>query len=344
MPPARYATRFVRARCRSRRRSTSATSPTSRRSSPDRPIDERTQEKIDRGYRCGLAALLSVDDAVAAIVAELRRSGRLDSTTIVLTADQGVLAGEHRLRGKNLPYEEAIGVPLLVRSPGVTPGRVVAGPVVNADLAPTILELAGATCPGRARADDRRRLAARGDAGRRVLRRAGDPARGPQGGASGAPRPQGPLLRRRADRPLHLRRAPARASHEPRRGHRARRSGPGGRPTSSSTTSRSTRTSSKAAIATPPTPRPVGRSPACSTGSSTARAPPARSAARCRARRRRSAPLPSRLWPVWSPNEHDDTDHGRARRLSRSASPGSRPGRRRGRSGPSRRRGRRTSS
>ena len=107
------------------------------------PIDEGTLEKIDRSYRCGLAALLSVDDAVAGLVAELRTAGRLESTTIVFTADQGILAGEHRLLGKNLPYEEAIRVPLVVRSPGVRAGTVDADPVVNADLAPTILELAG---------------------------------------------------------------------------------------------------------------------------------------------------------------------------------------------------------
>ena len=107
------------------------------------PIDEGTLEKIDRSYRCGLAALLSVDDAVAGLVAELGTAGRLKSTTIVFTADQGILAGEHRLLGKNLPYEEAIRVPLVVRSPGVRAGTVNAEPVVNADLAPTILELAG---------------------------------------------------------------------------------------------------------------------------------------------------------------------------------------------------------
>jgi len=148
IPPARYASRFMRA-------------PVPRPPSFDErdlsdkpdfvarrdPIDEGTLEKIDRSYRCGLAALLAVDDAVAGLVAELRTAGRLESTTIVFTADQGILAGEHRLLGKNLPYEEAIRVPLVVRSPGVRAGTVDADPVVNADLAPTILELAGVGVP-----------------------------------------------------------------------------------------------------------------------------------------------------------------------------------------------------
>jgi N-acetylglucosamine-6-sulfatase len=148
IPPPRYASRFTRAR---------VPRPPSfdEGDLSDKPafvarrdrIDERTLEKIDSGYRCGLAALLSVDDAIADIVAELRSAGRLESTTIVFTADQGFLAGEHRLRGKNLPYEEAIRVPLVVRSPGARAGTVNTEPVVNADLAPTILDLAGVGVP-----------------------------------------------------------------------------------------------------------------------------------------------------------------------------------------------------
>ena len=62
--------------------------------------------------------------------------------------DQGVMAGEHRIkRGKNRPYEEAIKVPLLMSGPGIAANSVVDAPVVNADLAPTILDLAGATIP-----------------------------------------------------------------------------------------------------------------------------------------------------------------------------------------------------
>jgi arylsulfatase A-like enzyme len=146
IPPARYAGRFTRA---------AVPRPPSfdERDLADKPgfvarrdrLDPGTVEKIDRGYRCGLAALLSADDAIAALVAELRSAGRLDSTTIVFTADQGVLAGEHRLRGKNLPYEEAIRVPLVIRAPGAAAGATVGDPVVNADLAPTILDLAGVT-------------------------------------------------------------------------------------------------------------------------------------------------------------------------------------------------------
>jgi arylsulfatase A-like enzyme len=105
-------------------------------------------ERIERDYRCGLASLLALDEAVEGIVEELRGSGQLERTVILFTADHGVLAGQHRIkRGKNRPYEEAIKVPLLVRGPGVGPGARVRAPVANTDTAATILDLAGATVP-----------------------------------------------------------------------------------------------------------------------------------------------------------------------------------------------------
>jgi arylsulfatase A-like enzyme len=103
---------------------------------------------ITRRYRCELASLLAVDDGVAAIVEALRKEEELTDTVIVFTSDNGAFHGEHRISGgKNLPYEEAIQVPLLIRGPGLEAGQRIASPVVNADLAPTILELTGVEPP-----------------------------------------------------------------------------------------------------------------------------------------------------------------------------------------------------
>jgi arylsulfatase A-like enzyme len=111
-------------------------------------LDDGDLERIERDYRCGLASLLALDEAVASLVDELRGTGQLERTVIAFTADHGVLAGEHRIRrGKNRPYEEAIRVPLLVRGPGVAAGARVDAPVANVDTAPTILDLAGVTPP-----------------------------------------------------------------------------------------------------------------------------------------------------------------------------------------------------
>jgi N-acetylglucosamine-6-sulfatase len=97
------------------------------------------------GYRSRLESLLSVDDLVGRVLAELRRSGELDRTLVIFTSDQGFVLGEHGLVGKQLPYEESVRIPLVVRGPGIDAGREVEVPVANIDLAPTIVDAANAS-------------------------------------------------------------------------------------------------------------------------------------------------------------------------------------------------------
>jgi N-acetylglucosamine-6-sulfatase len=100
---------------------------------------------IEALYRQRLESLLAVDEAVEQIVAALRRSGELDNTLILFTSDNGYMAGEHRLpHGKAKAYDPAIRVPLLLRGPGVPAGVQPQQMVVNADLAPTIIDAARA--------------------------------------------------------------------------------------------------------------------------------------------------------------------------------------------------------
>jgi arylsulfatase A-like enzyme len=108
-------------------------------------LDPELQRKIDDAHRTRLAALLSVDEAVARIVRELEQAGELDRTVIVFTSDNGYLHGEHRFPSeKVVPYEESVRVPLLIRGPGFPAGALRSQLVGNIDLAPTIVELAGA--------------------------------------------------------------------------------------------------------------------------------------------------------------------------------------------------------
>ena len=89
---------------------------------------------------------MAVDDAVAAIVAALQHSGRLRDTMIVFMSDNGYLNGEHRIIGKNVPYEEATSIPLVIRWDGrVRAGAVDARLTNNVDIAATIADAAGAT-------------------------------------------------------------------------------------------------------------------------------------------------------------------------------------------------------
>jgi N-acetylglucosamine-6-sulfatase len=91
-------------------------------------------------------ALLSVDAAVASIISTLRKTGQLAHTLIIFTSDNGFMLGEHRLGPRQeYIYEPAIRVPLLMRGPGIPHDQHRSQMVINADLAPTIIEAAHAT-------------------------------------------------------------------------------------------------------------------------------------------------------------------------------------------------------
>jgi arylsulfatase A-like enzyme len=104
---------------------------------------------VRQSYQQRLESLLAVDEAVAQIVNELARTGKLDNTYIIFTSDNGFFHGEHRVpAGKVLLYEPSIRVPLIIRGPGIPAGQHRSQFVANIDLAPTITKVTGAQ-PGR---------------------------------------------------------------------------------------------------------------------------------------------------------------------------------------------------
>jgi N-acetylglucosamine-6-sulfatase len=113
------------------------------------PFSATDLTRMTRNYRCRLESLLAIDEGVREIVAALAASGELDETVVIYTSDNGFFHGEHRIiGGKNRPYEESVRVPLAIRGPGIPAGSRPREMVVNADLAPTILDATGAA-PGR---------------------------------------------------------------------------------------------------------------------------------------------------------------------------------------------------
>jgi arylsulfatase A-like enzyme len=96
-------------------------------------------------YDKQLEALRSVDDGVREIVNTLGSLHRLRNTYILFTSDNGFFFGEHRLLGgKFLAYEPSTHLPFLIRGPGIRPNSQSNEIVGNTDIAPTVLELAGA--------------------------------------------------------------------------------------------------------------------------------------------------------------------------------------------------------
>jgi N-acetylglucosamine-6-sulfatase len=93
--------------------------------------------------------LLAIDEGVGEILKALKETGQLENTVVVFTSDNGYFYGEHGLSvERRLAYEESIRMPLLVRYPKVIkPGLVRDEMVLNIDLAPTLLSLAGSSVP-----------------------------------------------------------------------------------------------------------------------------------------------------------------------------------------------------
>lgn len=110
-------------------------------------LDTDEIARIDATYRARKETLLALDDLIAGLVEALGQAGILDNTYLVFTSDNGYHLGEHHISaGKGTAYDEAIRVPLVIRGPGLAPGRTSALASVI-DLAPTIATWADVEFP-----------------------------------------------------------------------------------------------------------------------------------------------------------------------------------------------------
>lgn len=104
--------------------------------------------KFDDFYRRYLETLQAVDESIERIINWVVSQGLQDNTMIVYMGDNGFSFGEHGLIDKRHAYEESMRVPLLVWAPGmVKPNSVMEQIIMNVDLAPTFLDLAGIAKP-----------------------------------------------------------------------------------------------------------------------------------------------------------------------------------------------------
>ncbi len=108
--------------------------------------DPRSLEELVKDHYAGVE---DNDRNMGAIWQELERQKIAGNTAVLLSSDHGFFLGEHHLYDKRLMYEPSIRVPMMIRYPGkVKAGAKSNEMVLNLDMAPTLLEIAGLAVPG----------------------------------------------------------------------------------------------------------------------------------------------------------------------------------------------------
>lgn len=113
---------------------------------PYPPLKKSRIAKLDLTAGCRQASLASVDRGIGDIYRAVKKAGELDNTVFMFTSDNGIEQGQHRIGGKNIPYEDSLLQPLTIlagkRALGGEQVADVPQLTSSIDLAPTILDFA----------------------------------------------------------------------------------------------------------------------------------------------------------------------------------------------------------
>jgi len=110
---------------------------------PNVPRDGPATRTACQHVKNYFAAVTGLDEQFGRLMACLEEEGLRDDTLVVFTSDHGEMMGSQGRMYKNLPFEEALGVPFALRWPGrVRPGHddLLLSPP---DIMPTLLGLMG---------------------------------------------------------------------------------------------------------------------------------------------------------------------------------------------------------
>ena len=121
------------------------------RTDEESPKGKKKAQDADGGVNINLnyfRCISAADDNLGKLLKTLDDIGLAENTVVVFASDNGYYNGEHNLGDKRSAYDESLRIPMIVRCPKLFPkGKVRDEMVLNIDLAPTFLELAGVAVP-----------------------------------------------------------------------------------------------------------------------------------------------------------------------------------------------------
>lgn len=106
-----------------------------------------TEEKYQKSMKGYFRMISEIDHEIGLIREELIKQGKDKNTVIIFISDNGYFLGERQLAGKWLMYDNSLRVPLIIYDPRSVQSRKVKDMVLNIDIAPTLLDLAGLEIP-----------------------------------------------------------------------------------------------------------------------------------------------------------------------------------------------------
>ncbi len=114
-------------------------------------FDHDPVPSFDDFYHRYCEAVHGLDENIGRVLDYVDGAEIADSTAVIYMGDNGFELGEHGFYDKRDAFEESMRVPMLVYAPGLAQaGTTVDTMVLNIDIAPTILSIAGVTPPEQA--------------------------------------------------------------------------------------------------------------------------------------------------------------------------------------------------
>ena len=107
----------------------------------------RTPAMVKADLAVYYAVISHLDAQIGRILEVLHQTGQADNTIVLFSSDHGLAMGSHGLRGKQNMYEHTVGVPLVLRGPGIQQGARIDAQCYLRDLYPTTCDLAAVTIP-----------------------------------------------------------------------------------------------------------------------------------------------------------------------------------------------------